>query len=380
MIRALIASLGAASIIGCGQPAATPEAQADKGDPLQVSANTDLLARLSVADVRHAEVRETLRIPGRVEVDEQRVTRVGAPVTGRVTEIDATVGQVVKRGEVLATLYSTELTGAQLGFLKAYSQKLLAERAASRAKQLLDAEIIGRAELERRQAELVQANAEVSAARGQLKVLGMSEAAAMKLATSGTVDSLSHTVSNIDGTIIERKVTQGQVVQPADTMFIVADLSQLWLVADVPEQSVGAVRVGEGVTAEIPALPGLEIDGTLSFVGVAVNPETRTVRVRMDLPNPERIYKPAMLASLLLKGKPQRRQVVPAASVVREENKDYVFVQTGSDAFRLREVAVGPETDGLRPLIRGVREGEKIVVDGAFHLNNERKRRLLQGS
>lgn len=380
MTRAIVAWLALALLAGCGQPAATPGAEAEKGDPFVVSASAELLARLSVGDVGNAEVRETLRIPGRVEVDEQRVTRVGAPVTGRVTEIDATVGQVVKRGQVLATLYSTELTGAQLGFLKAYSQKLLAERAAVRAKQLLDAEVIGQAELERRQAELVQANAEFSAARGQLKVLGMSEAAAMKLATSGAVDSLSHTVSNIDGTIIERKVTQGQVVQPADTMFVVADLSRLWLVADVPEQSAGMVRVGEAVSAEIPALPGLEIEGTLTFVGVTVNPETRTVRVRMDLPNPDLVFKPAMLASLLLKGKPQERDIVPAASVVREDNKDYVFVQTGADSFRLREVSVGPETYGQRPLLRGVREGEKIVVDGAFHLNNERKRRLLQGS
>lgn len=325
------------------------------------------------------EVRDALRVSGRVEVDEARVARVGSPVTGRITELEATVGQNVRRGQLLATLTSTELSNAQLGYLKAYSQKMLAERAAQRAQQLFDADVIALAELQRRQSELVQADAEVSAARDQLKVLGMSEAGLIKLAASRTVNSTSHVVSSLEGTVIERKVTTGQVVQPADAMFVVADLSSVWIVADIPEQNAGMMRIGETVEAEVAALPGRRIKGQLSFVAATVNPDTRTVRVRMDLPNPDRELKPAMLATVMVRGKPQQQTIVPAGAVVRQENRDYVFVQTAPDTFQLRQVALGAEYEGNRVLVGGLRDGERIVTDGAFHLNNERNRLALQG-
>ena len=99
----------------------------------------------------------------------------------------------------------------------------------------------------------------------------------------------------------------------------------------------------------------------------------------MDLSNTERVFKPAMLANVLIEGRPQKRLVIPAAAVVREDNRDYVFVESGREAWRLRPVTLGTEHEGRRVLLEGLREGEKIVVEGAFHLNNERKRRALGG-
>jgi len=373
------AALAAVLLAGCGEktpPAAAPKAQAD---PLAVSAGADLKARLALGTPALAEVRETLRVPGRIEVDETRLARVGSPVAGRISDLAATVGQEVRRGQVLATLNSTELSGAQLGFLKAQSQRLLAARGAARAQQLLDADVIGTAELQRRQGELTQALAELNAARDQLKVLGMSEPAIRKLADSGTITSLTQVVASISGTVIERKVTEGQVVQPADSVFLVADLSSVWVVADIPEQSSGMVAVGESVSTEIAALPNQVLHGRLSFVSPTVNPETRTVRARMDLANASRVFKPAMLATVLIKGKPQQRLTVPAAAVVREDNRDYVFVQNGAGSFRLQAVMLGQEYEGRRVVKEGLAENARIVVDGAFHLNNERKRRALDG-
>jgi cobalt-zinc-cadmium efflux system membrane fusion protein len=301
-------------------------------------------------------------------------------VTGRIVELEALEGQAVKRGQVLATLASTELSGAQLAYLKALSQQVLAESSASRARQLYQADVIGQAELQRRESELVQANADLSGARDQLKVLGMPDAAIARLARTRQVDSSAQIVSPIDGIVLDRTVTVGQVVQPADKVYVVADLSSLWLVADVPEQSAGELAVGKHVIAEIPALPGRRIEGELSFVSATVNPDTRTVRVRMDLPNPAREYKPAMLATMLVQGPPAVRAVVPATAVVREDNKDYVFVQTAPDAFVLRRVELGAEQGGKRVIGQGLRVGEPIVADGAFHLNNERRRLALQAN
>ena len=378
MSRALAIAALAALVAACGET--KPPAPAPPRDPLAVQAPPGLLERLALGTVTETEVRSVIHVAGRVEADETRVARAGSPVTGRIVELEVLEGQAVKRGQLLATLTSTELSNAQLGYLKALSQQVLAESSAARARQLYQADVIGQAELQRRESELVQSNADLSGARDQLKVLGMSEGAIARLARTRQVDSSAQIVSSIDGIVLDRAVTAGQVVQPADKVYLVADLSNVWLVADVPEQSAGELAVGKTVVAEIPALPGRRIEGRLSFVGATVNPDTRTVRVRMDLANPTREYKPAMLATMLLQGPPALRAIVPGSAIVREDNKDFVFVQTAPDTFVLRRVSLGGEHGAGRVLNEGLRRGETIVVDGAFHLNNERKRLALQAN
>jgi cobalt-zinc-cadmium efflux system membrane fusion protein len=379
VLRAALAALPVLfASAGCGEKPAAPAAAAR--DPLAVTANAELAARVQTGAPAFIEVRETLRVPGRISADETRLARVGSPVAGRITDLQAREGDTVKRGQALATINSTELSAAQLAYLKALSTRGLAARAAARAQQLLDADVIGAAELQRRQAELTQAEAEVNAARDQLKVLGMGASALDRLAETRTIHSTTQILASISGTIIDRKVTEGQVVQPADGVFLVADLSSLWVIADVPEQNAGSVSLGESVAVEVAALPERKVAGVLAYVAPTVNPETRTVRVRMDLANPQREFKPQMLASMLIRGAPQRRLTVPAQAVVREENRDHVFVRSGENAYRLQPVQLGAEYDGRRVVASGLRESETIVVEGAFHLNNERKRRELSGS
>lgn len=346
-------------------------------DPMTVMAGAELAGQLQTGVLGSSEVREVLRVPGRIEADENRMARVGSPVNGRITDLQATVGQDVQRGRVLATINSTELSAAQLGYVKAQSQRELASRSAARAKQLFDADVIGSAELQRRQSELSMAEAELGAAADQLKVLGMSGAAINRLAETRSINSLSQVVATVSGTIVERKVTEGQVVQPADPVFLVADLSSVWVVADIPEQNAGSIRIGEEVAVEIAALPGRTVNGRLTFVSPVVNPQTRTVQARLDLPNPQREYKPDMLASVLIQGKPQLRMTVPAEAVVREENRDYLFLKEGADLYRLQPVQLGIEYQGRRVVLGGVRENDIVVTGGAFHLNNERKRQAL---
>jgi cobalt-zinc-cadmium efflux system membrane fusion protein len=289
-------------------------------------------------------------------------------------------GQFVRAGELIARVRSTEVSGAQSGFLKARTQQTLQERAVERAKRLLDAGVIGEAELQRREAELAQVAAEVSSSRDELRVLGMSEEALKKLETSRILNSLFEIHATIDGTVLERKITIGQVVQSADPVCVLADLSKVWLVADMPEQAAGAVEVGKAVEADIPALPNAKITGRISWVSSTVNPETRTVRVRMDLPNAKHRFKPAMLATMLLKDTAEVKPVVPASAVVREGDETFVFVETAKGAYQLKAVQLGEEYDGQVVLVDGLTEKDRIVTAGAFHLNNERKRLAIQGS
>lgn len=379
MKNALIFLLTVGFLLGCnkeGKLATAPQAQ----DPALVTPSAELLAQLKLADLSTRAVAETLRVAGRIDFDEQRLARIGATVTGRVTEIDALLGQEVGRGEVLARLNSSELSSQQLAYLKARAQLELNRRNAERAKALFQADVIGAAELQRRESEFQISVAETRAAADQLKLLGVSAAAIDRLAKHGAVDSVTPVVATRSGVVVERKLAQGQVVQPADALFVVADLSRLWAVAQVPEQQVSLVKTGQSVSIEVPALGNEKLVGKLIFVGQTIDPETRTVLVRTELDNRDGRLKPAMLASMLIEAKPVDRLVVPASAVVRENDEDHVFVAEGDGAFRLLKVKLGPELGGVRVVQSGLKGGEKLVVDGAFHLNNERNRKEMEGS
>lgn len=363
---------------GCQEKQQAP-AVAVAEDPSVVTVTPELIKRLTIVTVGESEIAETIRVPARIEVDEQRVARIGAAVTGRLTEIHAELGQRVHRGDVLATLHSAELSSSQLAYLKAVSQEGLQLRAVSRAKLLFESDVISAAELQKRESELLQAQAERQTSHDQLKVLGMTERDINKLAETRSVHSLSSVIATLDGVVIERKITQGQVVQPADALFTVADLSHVWLVAEIPEQQAGLVRTGGVTEAEIPALADQAPKGKLIFVSDTVKPDTRTVTARMDVENPGRLIKPGMLASMLISGTTHKRVMVPVVAVVRDDNLDHVFVQRDSQHFQLRLVKLGQESAGVAPVLEGLVEGEKIVTEGAFHLNNERRRRELEG-
>ncbi|HEY7210615.1 MAG TPA: efflux RND transporter periplasmic adaptor subunit [Bryobacteraceae bacterium] len=348
-------------------------------DPLKVEVSPALAQHIQIATAKAQDVARSLHAAARIEADAHRVGRVSSPVTGRITEVFAHEGDFVKHWQALATLSSTELSNTQLAYLEAYSRRQLAERAVERADLLLKADVIGAAELQRRKAELQEKIEEVSAARAQLHVLGMSDETIAKLKATREVTSVSHIVASVTGTVIEHKAVPGQVVAPAETVYVIADLSQVWLIADIPEESSGDLHAGKAVVAEIAAFPGEKVRGKLSYVSPTVNPETRTVRIRMNVPNPRYRYKPDMLATVALEDVPQKQIVLPEQAVVREDNKDYVFVQTEPSTYSLREVVLGADLENQSVITSGLDPGERVVIAGAFHLNNERKRRLLAG-
>ena len=363
---------------GCNSKKEEAPAVAAVVDPNIVEISEQLAQQIKLHTVGHIEMRGTLRVPGTIQVDEQRMARIGASVTGRIRDIEATLGQNVKNGEVLATLNSTELAQNQLVYIKAAQQIGLQTKAVERARLLQEADVIGAAELQRREAELSAAQAELNAARDQLLVLGMNESAINKLSKSAQIRSYSNVISRINGTVISRKVNLGQVVQPAEELFIIADLSHVWVVAEVPEQQIDLIKVGEEVVVEIPALANKQYKAKLIYEGDVVNPETRTVTVRSDLANANREIKPDMLVSMLIQSQPEAKLALPLQSIVRENDSTYVYVQLAPKKFRLREVELGPEHEGMVTIMNGVSDGEIVVADGAFHVNNERKRKELE--
>jgi membrane fusion protein, heavy metal efflux system len=368
-------------VSGCKHAAGKDSAEVSQADsdPLRVRVAPDLLQSIVVGKPSWQQVTIQQKVAARVQTDASRVARIGSPVEGRITKVLVFEGQKVHQGEVLAMLHSNALSDTQFAFIKACSQEKLAGQSAERAGQLVQADVIGRAELQKREAELLQNTTEVEALRAQLHGLGMSEGAIKTLETTRKLNSDYPIVASISGTVIERKVTIGQVVQPADPAFLVADLSNLWFVAEVPEEQAGGLATGKMVIASIPAVPGRSVTGHLSFVSPVVNPETRTVQARMDLPNVQGLFKPEMLASMTFESQPERGLTVPSTAVVREDNKDHVFVQLSSSEFVLQDVELGAEVTDRRVVTRGVTADQSIVLDGAFHLNNKRKQDQIKG-
>ena len=348
-------------------------------DPNVVIVNDDLRKMVVEGKAQISPFVEELRASGRIDFNELFLSRIGANVTGRVSEILAVPGQEVKQGSILAKITSTELTQSQLAYLKAKSASILADQAANRAKILFKEDVIALAELQKREAESSSARAEFRAANDQLRVQGMDQASIDRLSKSGVIESINNVIATIAGEIVERKINKGQVVQPADALFTVADLSTLWAISEVPESNSYLIRKGQKASLIIPALRNQVIEGVVAHVDSIVNSQTRTVVVRMELPNKDGQIKPGMLSTMLIESQPVEKLVVPVSAVIREDNHDHVYIKLDDDTYRMVPVKLGPEGKGFRSVISGLKEGQEIATDGAYHLNTERKRQLSGG-
>jgi cobalt-zinc-cadmium efflux system membrane fusion protein len=359
----------------CGKKAPpTAPTQSTSIDAMDVVIKPEMADQFKYSPLEPREITPWLEISGRIEANDRQVTRIGAAVTGRVTEVLAEVGDRVQQGQALARIASGELTTAQMGYLKAHSAASQAERAVDRARQLIQADVIGSAELQRRESELSVSRAELRAAGDQLRLMGLPTEAIQRLKDQGTLHPFASISATLAGVVIERNLSQGQVAQPGDPLFTVADLSNVWVVGALPEQTARSVQAGQTVNIEVPALGNRSLSGKIVFVGDTVSPETRSVTIRTQVDNFKRDLKPQMLATMRVRGATQQTLALPAQAVVRENDRDHVFVRITEGRYRLTPVELGQAQDELRPVLKGLAQGTEIVTQGAFHMNNERKR------
>ena len=275
------------------------------------------------------DLADKLQVPSRVEVDEERLVRVGSYVTGRIIDLYVTLGDSVNVGAPLARITSPELTQAQLAYLRAFSRSVLTQKAAERAHHLLAADVIAMAEVERRESELEVARAELEAAKDQLRLLGVDSAVERTVKQGHILPSVTINAPR-SGIVIGRNVIVGQVVQPADRAVWGGGslyLSGSW--AMCRNKSHVMCRIGQHVEIHVPALGDINFDGLIIFVADTVDPMTRTVMVRTMVENPQRKLKPDMLANMHVTDTLHKSLVVPETAVVREANRDYVFLSHG---------------------------------------------------
>jgi len=332
---------------------------------------------LVLQPVSRSDFRVHREFPGIVQPNQRNMAEITTLVRGRVVEVYADLGQEVRANAPLAILYSSELGLAQSAWLKARAKLHVAEQAYARAKFLLQEKVIGEAEAQRRQAELLSIQAEANEAHDRLKLLGMSEEEFRRLERSREIRSVVPIVAPFAGRIIGRNLTRGEVVETTENLFVVADLSDVWVRANIPEKDipfVHSVHATGGTQAEvrINAYPREIFKGTITYVGDVLDPETRTMQLRLELPNTEGRLKPEMFATVRLYSESQPdRLAVPEAALQRDQGRTFVFVQRSANEYEVRDVQVGESNGTLTSILDGLSEGEQVVTHGAFVLKSE---------
>jgi len=306
-----------------------------------------------VAPVERRALDAVVRASGRIEADERRLTVVSAKFDGYVERLHVNAtGQSVARGAPLLEAFSPDLLAAQREYQ-------VAVQALARLK---DADPEARAGMQRL--------ADAALARLRLWDIGDDDLA--KLAASGEPRRTLTLRSPASGTVIERKVAQGQRFMAGEPLFALADLSRVWLLADVAEQDLGRIAIGSRASARLPSYPGETFDGSISFVYPTLKADTRSAQVRIELANPQGRLKPAMFAQVELTAPSAAAQlVVPASAVIDSGARRVVIVDLGAGRFEPREVTTGERGEQFISILKGVKEGESVVVAANFLLDAE---------
>ena len=354
----------------------TPAAVSTPGR-ITLSAEESSRVGLVVQPVARSDFRTHRDFPAIVQPNQRNMAEITTLVRGRVVEVYADLGQEVKANAPLAILYSSELGLAQSAYLKAKAKLHVAEQAFNRAQFLLQEQVIGEAELQRRQAELLSAQAEGNESHDRLKLLGMNDEEFRRLERSRQIRSVVPIVAPFGGRIIGRKLTRGEVVETTENLFVIADLSEVWVLANIPEKDIPFVHSvhasgGTQVDVRINAYPKEVFKGTITYVGDVLDPVTRTMQLRIELPNQDGRLKPEMFSTIRLYSESQPdRLAVPEAALQRDQGRIFVFVQRGVNEYEMREVHIGESNGTLTSILGGLNEGEPVVTHGAFVLKSE---------
>ena len=350
--------------------------QAAEISQFRIEAPPTLQERLSYETIGETSIQDSIRVPGRIALDERHLARIGPSISGRVVEIRGMVGQSVRKGQILAILNSTELSHAQANYLKAKSQAELKRLYVTRSRRLFDEGVISLLNLKERESVLAEKEIEMKALEDELRVMGMKQEDILILGNKGHINSMTPISASIDGQVIERHVSVGQIAEISDDLFVVADLTRVWVVAEVPEKAASALEPAARTEIRIPALAQEKLEGHLDYIASTVDAESRTVMIRVELPNPDFRLKPEMLANMLIHQSATSALTVAANAVVRDADEDYVFVDQGHHQFEFRPIRLGEELDGRRKILEGLVAGERVVVQGSFVLNSIRMQQL----
>jgi len=374
----VILASGALSFAGgCG----SKKEDADKHADEKAGAHKDEgLVKLSDAEASQAGVKaealaeqqlaDTLTVTATVEAQRERIAHVLPRIPGRIASVSAKLGDVVKQGQVLATLDSIEAGEAYSAYAQALAEANVAKAAYERAERLHADQIIAGKEYQRAKGEYQKTQAQVQGAAGKLRMLGVSPADGARGATNSSVP----VTAPLRGTVIERKAVLGELAKTEAALFVVADLSKVWLEANIGEADLGRVRIGATARARFAGRPDEVFQGKVSHLGAVLEKETRTAKAIVELDNPKGFLRPQMFASVDIEtGTARKAMVVPESAVTLVQGLPTVFVEEAA-GFAARPVELGTRSGGKVTIKSGVAAGDLVVTEGVYAL----KARLLK--
>jgi len=344
----------AAPTTGTPPPAARPAGpQAPPRVPVTLDARRQQLIGVRTSRAERVMVAPEVRAVGTVRADETRLTEINVRADGWIRDLRADfTGRPVRQGETLFSLYSPDLIATQ-------NEYLLAIRGQTQA-------IAGQVpELREYSARLVEA------ARERLRRWDMGEAEIQELEQRGAAFETVPVRSPASGVIVEKTAIEGMHVTPGQTLFRIADLSVVWVEADVYERDMAAIRVGQSATVTVDAYPDQRFAGRAAYVYPFVDEQTRTMKVRFQLPNPRGLLKPGMYANVQLVAASSSALAVPADAVLDSGSEQVVFVALGEGYFEPRRVRTGRRIDTRVEITDGLKEGDDVATGATFFLDSE---------
>ena len=346
------------------------EHEAGGVEALKLSAEEIQSAGIESAEILVQEVSEPLTLTATIRPNQDRIAHVAPRVPGRIVNVKTNLGDQVKAGQTLAVLDSLEVGDAYSAYLQAATQQSVAKADFERAEKLHGDQIIAQKDHLRAHAEYEKSKAALAAARDRLRMLGVDASPT----GDGKARSTFPVSTPFAGTVIEKHAILGELSQPDSPLFVVADLSKLWIAADLFEKDLGRIQVGASAIVTVAAYPDESFEGTLTYIAAVVDKETRTVQARVEVTNLDGRLKPEMFATVAIRTIETTRQgatvkalLVPTEAVVLMNGQPTVFIED-SDGFEPRDVVLGQKLRGRLVVKSGLAAGERVVTAGAYAL------------
>jgi cobalt-zinc-cadmium efflux system membrane fusion protein len=343
-------------------------------------------ATLTIEPVKTRAFRAEYVTEGKVAVDEDRSTPVFSPYAGRVTKLLARPGDSVKQGQPLFTIEAADTVQAQNDFIaamtalnKAKSAQELADIQYKRAKDLYEGKAVPLKDFQQAEATLIQAQNDMrssqtalEAARNRLHILGFTDEAIDTFQNKGSINPEITIFSPIAGTVVQRKVGPGQFVNSgaSDPVFVIGDLSTIWLIAFVRESDAASVSVGQDIAVNVMALPGRTLTAKINYVSAAIDPNTRRLVVRATFDNKDGLLKPEMFANVTIYSAGDHpAAAVPKQALIYEGDQVRIWVARDDKSVELRQIKIGLVNGDLVEVTSNLKPGEQIVTRGSLFID-----------